>query len=161
MTASCKACVYLSVMPGSIKLHEPKQCALFLTTNKAIKQSCISRYIAHLRTLIAHLRTLMMPHATAGITPQMMKGVTTTLSQIQQRVLKFVGPDTLLVGHSLVNDLRVLKLVHLKNLDTAILYPHARVMLLLLCSTHVRTRNALSKLQITTAHDHQLAAGWQ
>ncbi|DBB01166.1 TPA: hypothetical protein ACH3X1_001053 [Trebouxia sp. C0004] len=64
--------------------------------------------------------------AFSGITPQMMKGVTTTLSQIQQRVLKFVGPDTLLVGHSLENDLRVLKLVHLKNLDTAILYPHAR-----------------------------------
>ncbi|DBA69583.1 TPA: hypothetical protein ACH3X2_012658 [Trebouxia sp. C0005] len=64
--------------------------------------------------------------AFSGITPQMMKGVTTTLSQIQQRVLKLVGPDTLLVGHSLENDLRVLKLVHLKNLDTAILYPHAR-----------------------------------
>ncbi len=136
MTSSCKACVCLSVMPGSIKLHEPKQCALFLASNKTIKQSCTSRYIAY-------LRTLMMPHTTAGITPQMMKGVTATLSQIQQRVLKFVGPDTLLVGHSLENDLRVLKLVHLKNLDTAILYPHARVMLPLLCSTHVSTMDAL------------------
>lgn len=64
--------------------------------------------------------------AFSGITPQMMQGVTTTLSQIQQQVLKFVGPHTLLVGHSLENDLRVLKLVHLKNVDTAILYPHAR-----------------------------------
>ena len=103
----------------------------------------------------------MMPHTVAGITPQMMTGVTTTLSQIQQHVLKFVGSDTLLVGHSLENDLRVLKLVHLKNLDTAILYPHARVMLLLLCSTHVRTVNALSKLQMTSAHYYQLAACWQ
>ncbi len=88
----------------------------------------------------------MTPHTTAGITPQMMKGVTTTLSQIQQRVLKFVGPETLLVGHSLENDLRVLKLVHLKNLDTAILYPHARVKLPLLCSINVSTIGALSKL---------------
>lgn len=70
-----------------------------------------------------------------------MQGVTTTLAQIQQRILSFVGPDTLLVGHSLENDLRVLKLVHLKNLDTAILYPHARVSSLCSCSmiaTHVK-----------------------
>lgn len=110
---------------------------------------------------IVHLGAITVPHTIAGITPQMMKGVTTTLSQIQQRVLKLVGPDTLLVGHSLENDLRVLKLVHLKNLDTAILYPHARVMLLLLCSMRVSTTDALSKLQITHAHCHQLAAGWQ
>ena len=57
----------------------------------------------------------------------MMKGVATTLAQIQQRILQFVGPETFLVGHSLENDLRVMKLVHLKNLDTAILYPNARV----------------------------------
>ena len=56
-----------------------------------------------------------------------MKGVTTTLAQIQQRILQYIGPDTFLVGHSLENDLRVMKLVHLKNLDTAIMYPHARV----------------------------------
>lgn len=57
----------------------------------------------------------------------MMKGVTTTLAQMQQRILQHVGPDTFLVGHSLENDLRVMKLVHLKVLDTAIMYPHARV----------------------------------
>ena len=59
----------------------------------------------------------------------MMKGVTTTLAQIQQRILQYVGPDTFLVGHSLENDLRVMKLVHLKVLDTAIMYPNARVRL--------------------------------
>lgn len=64
--------------------------------------------------------------AYSGITPAMMQGITTTLAQIQQQVLQHVGPDTLLVGHALENDLRVLKLVHLRNLDTAILYPHAR-----------------------------------
>ncbi len=69
----------------------------------------------------------MPRHAFAGISPAMMQGVTTTLAQIQQRVLQYVGPETFLVGHSLENDLRVLKLVHLKCLDTAILYPHAKV----------------------------------
>ncbi|KAL3162472.1 hypothetical protein ABBQ32_010134 [Trebouxia sp. C0010 RCD-2024] len=62
----------------------------------------------------------------SGISPAMMKGVTTTLTQMQQRILQYVGPDTFVVGHSLENDLRVLKLVHLKVLDTAIMYPHAR-----------------------------------
>lgn len=74
--------------------------------------------------------------ALAGISPTLMKGVTTTLAQIQQRILQYIGPDTFLVGHSLENDLRVMKLVHLKNLDTAIMYPHARVRPHLLISHH-------------------------
>lgn len=57
----------------------------------------------------------------------MMQGVTTRLSDAQQHVMRFVGPDTFLVGHALDNDLKVLKLVHEKNLDTGMLYPHARV----------------------------------
>ena len=63
----------------------------------------------------------------AGITAAVMQGATQTLAQIQQQVLQYVDPETLLVGHSLENDLKVLKLVHLRNLDTAIMYPHARV----------------------------------
>ena len=70
------------------------------------------------------MQSLIWP---AGIPPAMMKGVTATLAQVQQRILHFVGPEPFLVGHLLENDLRVMKLVHLKNLDTAILHPNARV----------------------------------
>lgn len=56
-----------------------------------------------------------------------MQGVTTTLKDAQQHVLQFVGPNTFLVGHALDNDLKVLKLVHMMNMDTGMLYPHARV----------------------------------
>lgn len=77
----------------------------------------------------------------------MMKGVTTTLAQIQQRILQYVGPDTFLVGHSLENDLRVMKLVHLKNLDTAVMYPAARVCLRHTCSC--TTHLSLADLDIT------------
>ena len=59
----------------------------------------------------------------------MMRGVTTTLAEAQQHVLQFVQPDTFLLGHALENDLKALKLVHLRNVDTAMLYPHARVRL--------------------------------
>ena len=73
----------------------------------------------------------------------MMKGVTTTLAQIQQRILQFVGPETFLVGHSLENDLRVMKLVHLKNMDTAILYPNARV-----CLHHARSLTRKQQMNV-------------
>lgn len=61
-----------------------------------------------------------------------MQGVTTRLTDAQQHVLQFVGPDTFLVGHALDNDLKVLKLIHLKNLDTGIMFPHSRVCTVLL-----------------------------
>ena len=57
----------------------------------------------------------------------MMQGVTTHLADAQQHVLQHVGSDTFLVGHALDNDLRVLKLIHLRNLDTGIMFPHSRV----------------------------------
>ena len=89
-------------------------------------QSCIAQINRETADCFAIFsRTQCTKHA--GISPAMMRRVKTTLHQIQQRVLQFVGADTLLVGHSLENDLRVLNLVHLKNLDTAILYPHPRV----------------------------------
>ena len=79
-----------------------------------------------------------------------MKGVTTTLAQVQQRILHFVGPETFLVGHSLENDLRVMKLVHLKNLDTAILYPNARV-----CPSCLQHHQETSNLQGATSDNTQ------
>lgn len=57
----------------------------------------------------------------------MMHGVITTLAEAQQHVLQFMGPDTFLLGHALENYLNALKLVRLRNVDTAMLYPHPRV----------------------------------
>lgn len=34
--------------------------------------------------------------------------------------------DTILIGHALDNDLRALRLVHQRVVDTAALFPHAR-----------------------------------
>ncbi|ORY04005.1 hypothetical protein BCR34DRAFT_605005 [Clohesyomyces aquaticus] len=62
----------------------------------------------------------------SGITEAMLKDVTTTLSDIQQRLLKMITPRTILVGHSLNSDLLALKLTHPFIVDTAILYPHPR-----------------------------------
>lgn len=62
----------------------------------------------------------------SGITAEMMEGVTTTLEEVQQDLLKIIDERTVLVGHSLENDLRHLRLVHPNCIDTAILYTHPR-----------------------------------
>ncbi|KAL3473334.1 hypothetical protein BJX99DRAFT_199087 [Aspergillus californicus] len=62
----------------------------------------------------------------SGITQEMLDPVTTTLADIQQRLLTILTPRTLLVGHSLNSDLNALKLTHPFIVDTTFLYPHPR-----------------------------------
>ncbi|CAG8191075.1 unnamed protein product [Penicillium olsonii] len=62
----------------------------------------------------------------SGITPEMLEPVTTTLVDIQQRLLTLLTPRAVLVGHSLNSDLTALKLVHPFIVDTSIIYPHPR-----------------------------------
>ncbi|KAF8090996.1 hypothetical protein N665_0458s0001 [Sinapis alba] len=63
----------------------------------------------------------------SGITAAMMEGVTTTIKDIQEEFLKLVFKETVLVGHSLENDLYSLKIFHNLVIDTAVLYKHPRV----------------------------------
>ncbi|XP_074560495.1 small RNA degrading nuclease 5 isoform X3 [Curcuma longa] len=60
----------------------------------------------------------------SGITGEMLNDVTTTLGDIQEDFLKLVNKETILVGHSLENDLLALKISHELVIDTAILYKH-------------------------------------
>lgn len=62
----------------------------------------------------------------SGITPEMLNNVTTSLSDIQEEFLTMVYKETILVGHSLENDLLALKISHDLVIDTAILYKHPR-----------------------------------
>uniref|UniRef100_A0A7S4R9Z0 Exonuclease domain-containing protein n=1 Tax=Alexandrium monilatum TaxID=311494 RepID=A0A7S4R9Z0_9DINO len=41
---------------------------------------------------------------------------------VQERVLGLIAPETILVGHALQNDLRALRICHLKIVDTALLF---------------------------------------
>ncbi|PVV00577.1 hypothetical protein BB560_005038 [Smittium megazygosporum] len=55
-----------------------------------------------------------------------LSGAIYTLSEIKDLLLKFVHSETILVGHALENDLRVLRIVHDKIIDTSYLFPHKK-----------------------------------
>ncbi|KAG8051303.1 hypothetical protein GUJ93_ZPchr0009g1183 [Zizania palustris] len=62
----------------------------------------------------------------SGITAEMLADVTTTLQEIQEEFVGLVHKETVLVGHSLENDLTALRISHDLIIDTAILYKHNR-----------------------------------
>lgn len=64
----------------------------------------------------------------SGITKSMLDPVTTTISDIQTRLLAILTPHTILAGHSLNADLTACKMTHPFIIDTTHrrLYPHPR-----------------------------------
>lgn len=61
----------------------------------------------------------------SGITPQMMDepGVK-SLPEVQRDLMAFIDSDTILVGHAIHNDLRALRFLHEKIVDTSVIFPH-------------------------------------
>lgn len=62
----------------------------------------------------------------SGITEAMLQPVTTTLKDIQGKLLKLVTPRTILVGHSLDSDMKAMKMTHPFVVDTSVLFPHPK-----------------------------------
>lgn len=62
----------------------------------------------------------------SGITEESLLGVTTTLEDVQNKILELVSADDYLVGHSLESDLNVMKVRHPKIVDTSICFHHIR-----------------------------------
>ncbi len=55
------------------------------------------------------LKKLCFPFRFSGITKEKLQSVTKTLEQVRQELFKFIFKDTILIGHSLENDLKALK----------------------------------------------------
>ena len=62
----------------------------------------------------------------SGITEAKLAPVTTTLADIQIRLLELLVPNAVVLGHSLNADLSALKLTHPFIIDTSFLYQHPR-----------------------------------
>ncbi|KAL0088519.1 hypothetical protein F4703DRAFT_1515153 [Phycomyces blakesleeanus] len=62
----------------------------------------------------------------SGITPDIMESTTCSFTRAQKHIRKIVDHDVLLIGHSLDNDLKAMKLVHPYCADTSLLFDHYR-----------------------------------
>ncbi|XP_064605094.1 RNA exonuclease 1 homolog [Liolophura sinensis] len=60
----------------------------------------------------------------SGIKEEDMKGVTTTLRDVQAVLLSLFTDKTILMGHSLESDLIATKLIHSTVVDTSVVFPH-------------------------------------
>ncbi|KAG1709152.1 RNA exonuclease 1 [Nymphon striatum] len=62
----------------------------------------------------------------SGITKKDLKGVHTTLEDVQNDLLELFCSKTILIGHSLNCDLVALKIIHNVVVDTSVIFPNAR-----------------------------------
>jgi RNA exonuclease 1 len=63
----------------------------------------------------------------SGIHPdEYATGAVLPLESVLRALGRLIGSDTILIGHALDNDLRALRLVHQRVIDTAALFPHSR-----------------------------------
>ncbi|CEL61016.1 hypothetical protein RSOLAG1IB_04255 [Rhizoctonia solani AG-1 IB] len=62
----------------------------------------------------------------SGITAEQLAPVTHKLPDAQAGLLELIDKNTIIIGHSLENDLRALKLAHPRCIDTSVIYKHPR-----------------------------------
>ncbi|KAM4706959.1 uncharacterized protein O3C94_001919 [Discoglossus pictus] len=60
----------------------------------------------------------------SGVTEDNLVNVTTSIRDVQAIMLNLFSADTILIGHSLENDLIALKLLHDTVVDTSVVFPH-------------------------------------
>ncbi|KAL3791097.1 hypothetical protein HJC23_012082 [Cyclotella cryptica] len=58
----------------------------------------------------------------SGITPTMLEGVNTRLEDVQAGLLSIIEGNDIIVGHSLENDLKALRLLHHNVVDTSVVF---------------------------------------
>jgi DNA polymerase III epsilon subunit-like protein len=60
----------------------------------------------------------------SGITSKLIRASTTSFREAQKRVLSYLNQDSILVGHAIDNDLKCLRLIHDRIIDTSDIFPH-------------------------------------
>lgn len=62
----------------------------------------------------------------SGITQEKLENVTTTLADVQQKVIEIIHKQDIIIGHSLESDLNVIKIRHPNIVDTSLCYHSVR-----------------------------------
>jgi len=60
----------------------------------------------------------------SGITPEGHAEAVLPLASIRKTLDSLINADTILIGHALDNDLKTLRIIHHRCVDTALLFPH-------------------------------------
>lgn len=60
----------------------------------------------------------------SGITPEAYQTALLPLAGIRKSLDAFINSRTIIIGHALENDLKTLRMIHHRCVDTAILFPH-------------------------------------
>ncbi|CED84226.1 3'-5' exonuclease [Phaffia rhodozyma] len=60
----------------------------------------------------------------SGLHPHQIEAASMNLIDARQALMAFIGPATIIVGHGLENDLKALRLIHHRVIDTAVLFAH-------------------------------------
>lgn len=60
----------------------------------------------------------------SGITPEEHAKAVLPLASIRKSLDAFINSETIMVGHALENDLKTLRMIHHRCVDTAVLFPH-------------------------------------
>lgn len=84
----------------------------------------------------------------SGITKEDLEYVKTHLEDVQEYLIKNFSKDTIFVGHSLENDLKCLRLIHERVIDTSVLFPnhtHSKFKLKTLTNKYLLTKIQKSK----------------
>lgn len=62
----------------------------------------------------------------SGITEELLRDVTTTAKDVQEKLLEIVSSGDILIGHSIESDLNVMKIRHPNVIDTSLIYDHPK-----------------------------------
>ncbi|KAK0396184.1 hypothetical protein QR680_001610 [Steinernema hermaphroditum] len=60
----------------------------------------------------------------SGLTIEQLENVSATIEDAHERLFELINQETILIGHSLESDLKALRLVHPRVVDTSVVFPH-------------------------------------
>ncbi|UYV65179.1 REXO1 [Cordylochernes scorpioides] len=121
---------YIATVPR--ETHEPGvygvDCEMAYTTDglELIRVSVVNSRLQSVYETLVKPANPVLDYNTrfSGLTAEDLATVTTRIHNVQAALINLFSNQTILVGHSLESDLRALKLIHRKVVDTSLIFPH-------------------------------------